>query len=168
MAQALDGEGIRQYGAYTRICRRTAMDPALLDPARCVSNNLHKTARAVTRIYAEEMRPAGLARSQFAILNLLDHDGALALSALARRLYMDRTTLTRNLRPLERDGLVARAGDPADRRVTLAQITVAGRERLEVARGYWRQAQARVLERFGEAAWRELEATLRDLRRRVR
>jgi DNA-binding MarR family transcriptional regulator len=144
------------------------MDPSLLDPAHCVSNNLHKTARAVTRIYAEEMRPAGLARSQFAILNLLDHGGAVALSELARRLYMDRTTLTRNLRPLERTGLVVRTGDPADRRVKLAEITPAGRDRLEEARGYWRRAQARVLERFGEAAWRDLEATLRDLRRQVR
>ena len=144
------------------------MDPALLDPARCISNNLHKTARAVTRIYAEEMRPAGLARSQFAILNLLDRDGALALSVLARRLYMDRTTLTRNLRPLERDGLVSRGSDPEDRRGRVGGNTPPRGARLAGARGYWRQAQARVLERFGEAAWRDLEATLRDLRRRVR
>jgi len=144
------------------------MTSSLLEPGHCVSNNLHKTARAVSRVYAEEMRPAGLARSQFAILNLLEHQGPTALSDLARRLYMERTTLSRNLRPLERDGLVARGDYPGDARVKLMAITTAGRSRLEEARGHWRRAQQRLLELFGEDAWRELETTLRDLRRLVR
>lgn len=140
---------------------------SLLDPAHCVSNNLHKTARAVSRIYAEEMRPAGLARSQFAILGHLEHGGPMALSALAERLYMDRTTLTRNLRPLRSGGLVACDPSPDDARVKLVSITRSGRRKLEQARGHWRDAQARVLERFGEQAWIALEGSLRDLRRSV-
>ncbi|MEQ8858066.1 MAG: MarR family winged helix-turn-helix transcriptional regulator [Pseudomonadales bacterium] len=144
------------------------MTPELLDPRHCVVNNLHKTARAVGRVYAEAMRPAGVTRSQFAVLGHLEADGALAISDLARRLVMDRTTVTRNLRPLEQAGLVVRSASADDARVRLVAITDAGRERLREARGYWRQAQARVLERFGDAAWRDLEATLRDLRRLVR
>lgn len=144
------------------------IDPSLLDPSHCVSNNLHKTARVVSRIYAEEMRPAGLARSQFAILGHLERGGPSALSGLARRMSMDRTTLTRNLRPLEQAQLVTREVSADDARVKLVAITRAGVARLEEARGYWRRAQKRVLERFGADAWQDLEATLRDLRRLVR
>jgi DNA-binding MarR family transcriptional regulator len=146
----------------------TVTAPTLLDPAHCVSNNLHKTARAVSRVYAETMRPAGLARSQFVILGHLAHESPLALSTLARRLYMERTTLTRNLKPLEQAGLVARTASADDARVKLLSVTAKGRRKLTEARGYWRQAQSLMLERFGEDAWRELEGTLRDLRRLVR
>ncbi|MFU8816088.1 MAG: MarR family winged helix-turn-helix transcriptional regulator [Pseudomonadales bacterium] len=143
------------------------MPSPLLDPSHCVSNNLHKTARAVSRIYAEEMRPAGLARSQFAILGHLQHNGTMAITELAGRLYMERTTLTRNLKPLEQAGLVVRSLDEADARVKRVAITAAGRRKLKQARGLWRKAQARVLKRFGEQQWRELEDSLRTLRRLV-
>lgn len=144
------------------------MSASLLDPAHCISNNLHKTARAVSRIYAEEMRPAGLARSQFAILGHLRHGGPLRLSELAQRLYMERTTLTRNLRPLEQAGLVERTTLPDDARVKVIVITPEGMDKLAEARRYWRKAQKRLLEQFGPQAWRELESTLRDLRRLTR
>jgi DNA-binding MarR family transcriptional regulator len=144
------------------------MTSPLLEPTHCVSNNLHKTARAVSRVYAEEMRPAGLARSQFAILEHLARGGALAVSELADCLYMERTTLTRNLKPLEQAGLVARKSSTADARVRLVEITAEGRSRLIDARRYWRKAQARLLKLFGADEWRTLEATLRGLRRLVR
>lgn len=122
----------------------------------------------MSRVYAEEMRPAGLARSQFAILEHLEQGGPTAVSELAERLYMERTTLTRNLKPLEQAGLVARKGSAADARVRLVVVTAEGRRRLGQARRYWRKAQARMLKRFGEDEWRKLEATLRSLRRLVR
>ncbi len=140
----------------------------LLDPSHCVSNNLHKTARAVSRVYAEEMRPAGLARSQFAILEHLARGGPLPLTELARRLYMERTTLTRNLRPLQQAGLVALEPSDADARVKLVTITEAGQGKVVEARRYWRNAQRRILAMFGESEWEALEATLRSLRRLVR
>ena len=100
----------------------TPMQQSLLNPQHCVANNLHKTARAVSRIYGEEMRPTGLARSQFAILGTLEQVGPLALSELAGRLCMDRTTLTRNLKPLEKASLVRVRGSATDRRVKLVSI----------------------------------------------
>jgi DNA-binding MarR family transcriptional regulator len=144
------------------------MKDSLLDPTHCVSNNLHKTARAVSRVYAEEMRPAGLTRSQFAILETLERGGPAALSDVAHRLYMERTTLTRNLGPLEAAGLVTRRAHASDARVKEIAIAPAGRRKLRQARGYWRKAQARLLESFGEKQWQDLEATLRNLRRLVR
>jgi DNA-binding MarR family transcriptional regulator len=143
-------------------------DGSLLLPGHCISNNLQKTARAVSRLYAEEMRPAGLARSQFAILGTLEHAGALPLSELAGRLYMERTTLTRNLAPLERAGLLERRADEADARVRQVAITSAGRAKLREARRYWRRAQQRTLALFGQDEWRSLEASLRSLRRLVK
>jgi DNA-binding MarR family transcriptional regulator len=143
------------------------MNDSLLEPAHCVSHNLHKTARAVSRIYADAMRPAGLARSQFAVLGYLHEAGPLSVSELAERLYMERTTLTRNLNPLVDAGLVVRQPSAEDARVKLIAITDVGRAKLAEARRYWRDAQTRMLERFGEDAWRDLEQTLRDLRRLV-
>jgi DNA-binding MarR family transcriptional regulator len=141
---------------------------SLLDPSHCVSNNLHKTARAVSRVYAEEMRPAGLTRSQFAILETLEQRGPMAVSDMARRLYMERTTLTRNLKPLEEAGFITRRVDEHDARIKEVAIVPAGRRKLKQARGYWRNAQARMLKLFGEKQWQELEVTLRRLRRMVK
>ena len=139
----------------------------LLEPGHCISNNLHKTARAVSRVYAEEMRPSGLTRAQFPMLNYLEAAGPLPMSALAARLYLERTTLTRNLKPLEAAGLVERPADPRDARVRLVAITPLGRRRLREARRHWRRAQAKVLKRFGTEEWHALEGALRTLRRLV-
>ena len=141
---------------------------ALLSPRHCVSNNLQKTARAVSRLYAEEMRPAGLTRAQFPILSMLGTLGALPVSTLADRLYMERTTLTRHLKPLEDAALVDRPRSPDDARIRLISITDAGRQKLEEARALWTHAQTRMIERFGADEWQALEDTLRTLRRLTR
>lgn len=141
--------------------------PDLLEPGHCVSNNLQKTARAVSRLYAEEMRPSGLTRAQFPMLGYLEAAGPLPMSDLAARLYMERTTLTRNLRPLEEAGLVERPTATRDARVKLVAITPLGRRKLKEARRYWRRAQTKVLKLFGAEAWLTLESQLRTLRRLV-
>lgn len=141
--------------------------PDLLQPVHCVSNNLQKTARAVSRLYAEEMRPSGLTRAQYPMLGYLEAAGPLPMSDLANRLYMERTTLTRNLKPLEAAGYVERPVDPDDARVRLVAITPLGRRKLREARRYWRAAQSRVLKLIGAEAWLELETSLRTLRRLV-
>jgi len=140
----------------------------LLVPRHCVSNNLQKTARAVSRLYAEEMRPAGLTRAQFPILSVLDALGPLPMTVLADRLYMERTTLTRHLRPLVEAGFVERPENPEDARVRMVAIAVAGRHKLKEARRLWETAQTRMIERFGAEAWQQLEDALRTLRRLTR
>jgi DNA-binding MarR family transcriptional regulator len=139
----------------------------LLEPGHCVSNNLQKTARAVSRLFAEEMRPSGLTRAQFPMLGYLEAAGPLPRSDVAARLYMERTTLTRNLKPLEDAGLVERPQDPQDARVRLVAITPLGRRKLREARRYWRRAQERVLKLYGAEQWLALESQLRTLRRLV-
>lgn len=135
-----------------------------IDPTHCVSNNLHQTARAVTRIYGEELRPSGIKRSQFSILGYLYRFGELRLTELAEILFMERTTLTRNLKPLEKQGLIEVKPDPQDRRAKLLSITPEGQKRFKEALVLWRKAQKRVLETFGLEEWQTLEATLKKLR----
>lgn len=75
--------------------------PPDLTPRHCVLNALHQAARAVGRRYAAALRPYGLKRDQFAVLAALSGVGELPVQALAERLVIDRTSLSRQLRPLE-------------------------------------------------------------------
>lgn len=138
----------------------------LLDPAHCVSHALQRTARRVAGVYADELRTCGLSPGQFPLLQTLAASGGGAtMSVLADSLGMDRTTLTRNLGPLEKAGLISRDRDPGDGRLRRVQLTEEGQSRLAEGRIAWRRAQALTLERFGDDAWRALETDLRRLRR---
>lgn len=142
-----------------------ADDSEFLELRHCISNNLQKTARAVSRMYAETMRPAGLTRAQFPILGVLDAIGPLPMGDIAARLYMERTTLTRHLKPLEEAGFVERPVSNSDARVREVAITAAGRRKLRQAQRLWNKAQQEMLTRYGAANWQSLEAALRTLRR---
>ena len=81
------------------------------------------------------------------------------MTELAELMAMDRTTLTRNLRPLEKEALAA-VTPGADRRTRSVALTAAGRSRLEQALPAWRQAQAYMAEQLGAAQWRSLRRML--------
>ncbi|MDA0656022.1 MAG: MarR family winged helix-turn-helix transcriptional regulator [Proteobacteria bacterium] len=116
--------------------------------AGCACFNLRKAARAVTQLYDRFLQPSGLRATQFTILAALDQTGPRKLSALADALVLDRTTLTRNLKPLQRDNLIeSRAGD--DRRVRELTITQIGKIRLDEALPLWREAQEDMKSRIG-------------------
>ncbi len=137
--------------------------PASLgDPARCLCFNMRKATRAVTQAYDAALRPAGVTAPQFSLLAMLAGHGALTLGDLAARLGMDRTTLTRNLKPLARDGRIAiRAGD--DRRERVLELTRPGRRTYEAALPLWLDRQQRLVDAFGAAAAGDLLAGLRRL-----
>lgn len=122
---------------------------------------VRRAGRALTTLYDEFLAPSGLRVTQFSLLaGLASVDGA-TLTCLAAATVMDRTTLTRNLAPLVRDGLVTIARGE-DRRTRVVRITPAGRAAVERALPHWRAAQRRVRsalgdERFG-ALLGELEA----------
>ena len=101
----------------------------------CTCLRLRQAARQVTRLYDRRLEPAGLRITQFPVLALLRADGPAPLGQLAERLVTDRTTLTRNLRPMEQAGLIETRADPEDRRRRLLVITEQGRAVL------WRAAQ---------------------------
>lgn len=148
--------------------RARTEDAAHGEAAReCVCFNLRKAARAVTQFYDAALAASGVRATQFTVLVALSLSERLSLTQIAERLVMDRTTLTRNLRPLERDGLVRIERGP-DRRERYMRLTAAGRKRLDRALPLWRKAQRRMTEAIGEEAWLALRGGLRGIASSVR
>ena len=128
----------------------------------CTCFNLRKAARAVTQLYEAALEPTGLRATQMSVLVALSLAERAPLSRVADALVMDRTTLTRNLRPLQRRGWV-RMEPGEDRRERTLSLTDSGRAVLAAAMPLWRQAQARVLAQIGEARWAGLLEDLQGL-----
>jgi DNA-binding MarR family transcriptional regulator len=121
---------------------------------------LRQAARHVTQFYDQFLAGAGLRTTQFSILARLQRLGPMTISALAADLVMDRTTLGRNLQPLERERLVAVVKGLTDRRSREIRLTDTGAERLRTAVEGWVKAQARFEAVFGEQRSSELRALL--------
>ena len=126
----------------------------------CHCQALRQAARRASAFYDAALAPLGLRVSQFGILARLGRDGPRGIQALAAELVMDRTTLGRNVRPLERDGLLCAAADPADGRTRLLSITPRGAALIESAWPAWSAAQAGFEARYGAAPAAELRAAL--------
>jgi DNA-binding MarR family transcriptional regulator len=124
---------------------------------------IRQASRHVTQFYDQILAPSGLRTTQYAILSRLQRGGPMPINALAAALVMDRTTLGRNILPLERDGLIEIGASPKDRRRREVRLTAAGAARLRAARRGWAVAQQRFDEVFGA----ERAAALRDLLREV-
>ena len=118
-------------------------------PVACHCHSLRQAARRATALYDAALAPVGLRVSQFSILARLQQLGPSSLHTLAAVLVLDRTTLGRNLKALERDGLVASEAAPGDGRLVL---TAAGRALLVRARPVWEAAQASYEAQVGAAA----------------
>jgi DNA-binding MarR family transcriptional regulator len=99
--------------------------------------------------------------TQFSILAKLRRGGPLTINALAEGMVMDRTTLGRNIQPLERDGLIRIEPAPSDRRAKELHLTKAGEKRLQAGLEVWAKAQARFEARFGTKRAAELRRLLR-------
>ena len=124
----------------------------------CTCFMLRRATRRVTQIYDRHLQPTGLRITQYGLLARL-RGGPLHMTELAERMGMDRTTLTRNLRPLERLGYVA--VDPGeDRRTRSVAMTEAGRKAAADALPYWRAAQKAVREALGASLTDELHGLL--------
>jgi DNA-binding MarR family transcriptional regulator len=127
--------------------------------AGCVCFHLRRSARTITQFYDHMLAPSGLRATQFTLMTVVRRAGGLPFSSLADVLGMDRTTLTRNLRPLEREGLVKFASG-SDRRVRLVRLTRLGERKQAEAEPLWAKAHARVTEGIGEKTWRSLQKDL--------
>lgn len=129
-------------------------------PEDCNCLAVRQAARHVTQFYDEFLASAGLRTTQFSILLKLRRLGPMTINALAAEMVMDRTTLGRNIRPLQRDGLVAVAPGHSDRRSKQLRLTEAGTERLRAAVNGWTRAQARFEAVFGVERACELRTLL--------
>lgn len=139
------------------------MDSKAQPPPRvsgCTCMRLRKATRRVSQIYDRHLEPAGLTITQYGLLAHLVAVTDTAIGALAEKLAMDPTTLTRNLRPLIRQGLVALVPDARDRRVRCVSLTDNGREAFESARPLWRAAQNQINAAIGDSETSALHAEL--------
>ena len=115
----------------------------------CACANLRRAARAVTQVFDEVLTPSGLKATQFTLLVTNRLMGESTINELAERMAMDRTTLSRNLKPLVRNGLLeVRPGE--DGRTRLVRLTPAGERSLKEAYPLWQQAQQETVGVLGE------------------
>jgi DNA-binding MarR family transcriptional regulator len=130
-----------------------------LDLCNCLA--LRQAARHVTQFYDHYLLPTGVRTTQFSILAKIGGLGPTTINALAKDMVMDRTTLGRNIQPLEREGLIAVTKGRADRRSKELQLTDAGAARLHAASKAWAKAQTRFERSFGSKRASDLRAILR-------
>ena len=126
----------------------------------CTCLSVRQAARHITQFYDQHLATSGLRATQFSILAKIARLGPLTINALAEELVMDRTTLGRNILPLEREGLIRVEPGRSDRRSKELVLTEPGRQRLRLATEGWRRAQSEFAARFGDARTQDLRAIL--------
>jgi DNA-binding MarR family transcriptional regulator len=102
---------------------------------------IRQAARHVTRLYERHLSAAGLTSAQFSLLAVLDETGGMSMLELASALVMDRTTLLRAMKPLQREELLKSAPGPNDPRQLVFTLTSAGGRRFKQALPLWMKAQ---------------------------
>jgi DNA-binding MarR family transcriptional regulator len=129
----------------------------------CLCLHLQRAARSVARRFDQAFRPLDLTNGQFSLLMSLNSLDAPSIGYVSALLAMDRTTLTANLKPLERRGLVTVKVDDADRRARRLILTPAGRALLAAAMPIWRETHAAIEGLVGMSNPDRLRADLRAL-----
>ena len=129
---------------------------------QCACFNLRKVARLVTQVFDRHLAEHGLKSTQFTLLVATALGRSTSLTHLARALVMDRTTVTRNLRPLEKEGLV-RIGLGSNMRTRSVTLTAKGEALLRAGIDPWTRAQGEIVQAFGEDRWNRLLADLNQM-----
>src|ERR1700753_941383 len=138
-------------------------EPAfIIEPNRCNCTALRKASRRMSQFYDAALAPSGLRATQFAILVDLARRGDLppTIRELSEAMALDQSTIGQNLRPLEREDLIALVQDEADRRSRRIQLAKAGWARFLEARPLWVAAQEQFESSFGKRAAAELRSVL--------
>lgn len=114
----------------------------------CLNFLMRRSSRIIGRHFDAMLKPTGLRSTQFNVLAVLAQTGPMSLTDLAGLLSMERSALARNLKPLQRQGLIIVSAG-VDKRMRIAQLTKLGKENLQKALPFWSAAQARLLEDLG-------------------
>jgi DNA-binding MarR family transcriptional regulator len=129
----------------------------------CLCLHVQRAARALARHFDEVLRPVGLTQGQFSLLTSLNRPEPPSIGSVSALLAMDRTTLTANLKPLERRGLVKVAVDKEDRRGRRLSLTPKGKTLLAAAAPLWVEAHAETERLLTETSPDAFRASLRAL-----
>ena len=125
----------------------------------CACLSARKASRAITQLFDEKLRPCGIRVTQLPVLVLLFSDPSTTMVRLTEHLIMDRTSLTRLLKPLQEGGLI-NISRGNDRRTRVMSLSKRGRQTLLDAIPLWEIAQAHVVEQLGDSQWKLLHANL--------
>ncbi len=128
----------------------------------CACMNLRKAARLIAQYYDQRLQPSGLRNTQFTLLVTVGHFAPISISQLAPHMSTDRTTLTRNVKVLERAGLIGHQAGK-DARVRMLILTEEGQQAIDDTRPHWEVAQTAFLQKFGKKRWASLKRELNAL-----
>ncbi len=131
--------------------------------ADCSCYMIRRSARKITQFYEQKLRIAGIKPTQFTILATLANAGSITITDLADRLTLERTSLTRNLNVLERNGWVAIEAGEKDSRQRFVSLTKDGFSRLDLAIPHWQEAQAALNKEIGGNTMNALRDTLKNI-----
>jgi len=129
----------------------------------CLCLHMQRAARVIAKHYDEAFRPLGLTSGQFSLMMSLNRPAPPTIGQVSALLAMDRTTLTANLKPLQRRGLVDVTAGAADKRSRLMMLTAAGRALLAAAVPLWERAQAEAEQLLADTGGARLRTDLRAL-----
>ena len=128
----------------------------------CVCQNLRKTSRAITQFYDKLLAPSGITITQLALLRTISIGNSSTITEISRKMYMDRTTLTRSLELLKKQDLI-QIESSSDRRKRIVTITSKGKAQINKAFPLWENAQSIIMEKFGKGNWREINTGLNEI-----
>ena len=115
----------------------------------CLCAVVRKTGRSLTKLYDQYMKPSGLKVTQYSMLVNIMRNPGIAVSELAKLLLMDQTTVTRNLRVLEKSGYISINTDESDSRIKRIRINDTGQAKVDEAKPYWEKAQLEMVRILG-------------------
>ena len=149
---------------YTLLMNRKTLNQKLINDVAgaCVCRKTRETARKISRMYDEMLQPAGIRTTQFTMLAAISVQGDATITELAAILGMDRTTLSRNLKPLERSGLIE-VSEEGYRRARSTRITDKGVDVMEKALPLWSSAQDSMRKRLGNETWDRVQTDLNEI-----
>lgn len=162
----MDHRSEAQFAAPFRQ-RRNALDIAtdlraytLIMSSPCYCALLRRAARRMSADYDAALAPFGINIAQFALLRTVKHQDGISLSDLGRSVDLDRSTIGRNVRVLERMALMRMIRSDADKREAVVALTEGGTKLIEAAEPAWQACQRTVEERFGKADLADLRTLL--------
>lgn len=127
----------------------------------CFCYKTRAASRTITRLYDDALKSTGLKANQFSMLVAINIQASVSISNLADSLCMERTTLTRNLKPLEKEGLITLSHGVG--RIRYASLTTNGKSTLDAAKPLWQQTQDKIQTMIGEQNMTSLSLLLSQI-----
>jgi DNA-binding MarR family transcriptional regulator len=128
----------------------------------CVCGNLRRASRAITQFYDKQLGPSGITITQLGLLRTISIGNSSTISKISKDMYMDRTTLTRNLDLLKKQDFI-KIESSSDKRKRIVTITNRGKAQITKALPLWERAQGIIIEKFGKGNWRDINTGLNEI-----